>query len=64
MFCHITTQIEGDKHGDLLEKKGGQGFPHIVFMDSDGKVLAEHQGDRSADEFAKTGQKEIGRAHV
>jgi len=56
VFCHITTQIDGEKHGDLLEQKGGQGFPHIVFMDSDGKVLAEHQGDRSADGFAKTGQ--------
>jgi hypothetical protein len=57
LFCHITTQIEGEKHGDLLEKKGGQGFPHIVFMDADGNVLAEHQGERTADGFSKTGQK-------
>lgn len=57
LFCHITTQIEGEKHGDLLQAKGGQGFPHIVFMDAEGKVLAEHQGERSADGFGKTGQK-------
>lgn len=57
LFCHITTRIEGEKHGDLLEKKGGQGFPHIVFMDSDGNVLAEHEMDRTAEAFAKTGQK-------
>ena len=57
LFCHITTQIEGEKHADLLEQKGGQGFPHIVFMDAEGTVLAEHQGERSADGFSKTGQK-------
>jgi hypothetical protein len=57
LLCHLTTQIQGDKHADLLEQKGGQGFPHIVFMDSEGNVLAEHQGDRSAEGFSKTGQK-------
>lgn len=57
LLCHLTTQIQGEKHADLLEQKGGQGFPHIVFMDSEGNVLAEHQGDRSADGFSKTGQK-------
>ena len=55
LFCHLTTQIEGEKHADLLEQKGGQGFPHIVFMDSDGNVLAEHRGDRSADSLATAG---------
>jgi hypothetical protein len=57
LFCHITTQVETDKHQDLLEKKGGQGFPHIVFMDSDGTVLATHEGARDADAFAKSGAK-------
>jgi hypothetical protein len=56
LFCHITTQIEGEKNGDLLEKKGGQGFPYIIYMDAQGAVLAEHQGDRSAEGFAKTGK--------
>jgi hypothetical protein len=56
LFCHITTQIEGEKNGDLLEKKGGQGFPYIIYMDAEGAVLAEHQGDRSAEGFAKTGK--------
>jgi len=55
LFCHITTQIDGEKHGNLLEQKGGQGFPYIIFMDADGTVLAEHQGERSAAGFAKTG---------
>jgi len=57
LFCHITTQIQGEKHGDLLEEKGGQGFPHIVFMDAEGNVLAVHEQDRTAAAFAKTGEK-------
>ncbi len=57
IFCHITTQIQGEKHGNLLSEKGGQGFPHIVFMDSEGQVLAEHAGARSAAGFSQTGEK-------
>ena len=60
LFCHITTRVESDKHQDLLEKKGGEGFPHIVFMDSDGTVLATHEGARDAGGFAKTGGKAKG----
>lgn len=55
LFCHITTHIQGDKHANLLEEKGGEGFPHIVFMDAEGKVLAVHESDRTAAGFAKTG---------
>jgi hypothetical protein len=57
LFFHITTQIQGEKHGNLLEEKGGEGFPHIVFMDAEGKVLAVHEEDRTAAAFAKTGEK-------
>jgi hypothetical protein len=57
LFCHITTQIPGEKHGDLLSQKGGEGFPHVVFMDAEGKVLAEHEGPRSAEGFDATGAK-------
>jgi hypothetical protein len=55
-FCHVTTQIKGEKHADLLQQKGGAGFPHIVFMDAEGKVLAEHNGPRNGAGFAKTGE--------
>lgn len=57
LFCHITTQIQGEKHGNLLSERGGNGFPHIVFMDSEGALIAVHEGARSAEEFAKTGGK-------
>jgi hypothetical protein len=57
LFCHITTHIQGEKHANLLEEKGGEGFPHIVFMDAEGSVLAVHEDDRTAEAFAKTGAK-------
>lgn len=57
LFCHITTQVSTDKHQDLLEQKGGEGFPHIVFMDAAGTVIATHEGSRDAAGFGKTGER-------
>ena len=57
LFCHITTGIETAKNEDLLEKKGGDGFPHLVFLDADGTVVAVHEGGRDAAGFAATGQR-------
>lgn len=57
LYCNVMSHVATDKHQDLLEKVGGQGFPHIVFMDSEGKVLAEHEDERTAEAFGKTGEK-------
>ncbi len=57
LYCNIMSHVATDKDQDLLEKVGGQGFPHIVFMDAEGKVLAEHESERSAAAFGKTGEK-------
>jgi hypothetical protein len=57
LFCHITTHIQGEKHGNLLEEKGGEGFPHIIFMDAEGNILAVHEEERTAEAFSKTGAK-------
>jgi hypothetical protein len=57
LFCHITSMVEGEKYGDLLSKKGGKGFPHVVAMDAKGDVLAVHAGARSVEGFAATMQK-------
>ncbi len=57
LYCNITTHVPADKDQDLLEKAGGQGFPHLVFMDSEGKVIATHEEERDAAGFAKTGKK-------
>ncbi|MHC4608079.1 MAG: hypothetical protein ACYTAF_14305, partial [Planctomycetota bacterium] len=51
--------MESDPHQDLLSKKGGRGFPHLVFMDEMGNVLATHKGSRSAEGFAETGKKAL-----
>jgi hypothetical protein len=57
MFCHITTMIQGDKYGSLLEEKKGEGWPHFVFMDAEGGILAIHEDEPSAAGFARTGDK-------
>jgi hypothetical protein len=56
LFCHITSMIPGEKYGDLLEEKGGNAFPWLVFMDSTGDIITEHRGPRSAADFARTGE--------
>lgn len=55
LFCHITSQVEGDKHAQLLQEKGGRGFPYLVFMDAEGHVIGKHQGERTVDAFLKSG---------
>jgi hypothetical protein len=57
LFCHITTQIAGEKYGNLLEEKGGEGWPFLVFMDPEGNVVAVHEENRTPEEFGKTGEK-------
>lgn len=53
LFCHVTTQVEGDKYQTLLREKGGTGFPTLVFLDAEGNVLAK-QGERTVAGFQKT----------
>jgi len=57
MFCHITTMIQGDKYATLLEEKKGEGWPHFVFMDAEGSILAIHEDEPSAAGFGRTGEK-------
>lgn len=52
LFCHVTTMVEGDKYQELLREKGGRLFPHVVFLDADGKVLA-NQKDRTVAGFQR-----------
>ena len=54
-FLHITTQIEGRKHDDLLGTVGGRGFPSFFFLDAKGEVVGQVQGsDRTAEGFAES----------
>jgi len=49
LFLHITTKIDGRKDDDLLRRVGGGGFPHLVAMDAEGKVLGSPPGRSVAD---------------
>lgn len=51
LFCHITSQIDGEKYGDLLSSVGGTGFPTMVALDAEGKVLAKLKGMRTVENF-------------
>jgi hypothetical protein len=42
-YLNMTSHVEGDKDQGLLSEKGGGGFPYLVAMNGDGKVLAVHQ---------------------
>lgn len=41
----------------MLGKKGGTGFPYLVFLDADGEIISKYQGNRSVDSFKQTGEK-------
>ncbi len=56
LFCHITSRVEGEKYGKLLQEKGGTGFPYLVAMDAEGEVIAVHKGPRTTEGFAATMQ--------
>ncbi len=53
LFCHVTSQVDGDAHQDLLAQKGGRAFPYLVFLDADGAVAAK-QVERTVAGFVAT----------
>lgn len=53
LFCHITSQVSTDPYQKLLSEKGGRGFPHLVFMDAEGTVMAS-PAERTVASFMKT----------
>ena len=50
LYCNIMTLIPGRKYDRLLSKKGGRGFPYLVYMDSEGNVIG-HPAGRSVKAF-------------
>jgi uncharacterized radical SAM superfamily Fe-S cluster-containing enzyme len=54
LFLHLTTHVTTDKDQDLLDEKGGNGFPYLVFLDADGALLARHEGPRNTEGFVET----------
>lgn len=47
-MLHVTTHVDGDKDPDLLSEKGGSGFPYLVVLDAEGRIAAQHRGQRTA----------------
>ncbi|MBI2923901.1 MAG: hypothetical protein HYY18_22815 [Planctomycetes bacterium] len=52
----MTTHIDGAPYDELLNEKGGRGWPFFAVLDADGTLLAKHGYDRSFDVagFTKT----------
>jgi hypothetical protein len=50
LFCHVTSQVEGDEDQDLLRQKGGSAFPYLAFLDAQGHVIAKPK-ERTVDSF-------------
>ncbi len=53
LFAHITSQVPGEKHGELFTEIGGRSFPYLVVMNADGKIVGEAGGD-SVESFSAT----------
>lgn len=54
LFLHNTSKVDDEPYPDLLQEKGGTGFPYLAVMDAEGEVIAPHNGPRSVEAFAKT----------
>ncbi len=54
LFCHVTSQVTGDKYPKLLSEKGGRGFPMLAILDAAGDVIARHKGERTIDTLEAT----------
>lgn len=62
LFCHVTSQVPGDKHPNLLSEKKGMGFPHIVALDASGHLLETLQGSRNVQGFTSLMERAAARA--
>ena len=51
---HNTSMVDDEPYPDLLQEKGGTGFPYLAVLDADGEVIAPHNGARTVEAFAKT----------
>jgi hypothetical protein len=54
LYANVMSRVEGHKDQDLLQKKGGRGFPHLVFMDAEGAVVQQIGSWRDVEGFAQT----------
>lgn len=62
LFCHVTSQVEGDEHQDLLRQKGGAAFPYLAFLDAAGNVIARPK-ERTVDAFHDAVEQDVAAWH-
>ena len=41
LFLHVTSHVDEDKYQELMDAKGGDGFPYMLYMDSAGDVISK-----------------------
>ncbi len=54
LFLHNTSSLKEEPYPDLLQEKGGRGFPYLVFLDAEGNVIARHEAERTVERFQAT----------
>ncbi len=64
LFLHNTSRVDDEPYPNLLQEKGGGGFPFLVMLDADGEVIAPHKGARSVEAFAKTAEASLAYADL
>jgi hypothetical protein len=52
-FCHITSQVDGEKYPDLLQQRGGSAYPYFAVLDAHGNLLAPLQGNPTVAGFGR-----------
>jgi hypothetical protein len=40
LLYHLTSLVREDDYQDLMQKKGGRGYPYVAFLDDKGEVVA------------------------
>ena len=58
LFLHVTSQVASDKDQNLLQEKGGRGFPYLIWMNEKGDKLMDVSG-RAVEAFNSVAEKLI-----
>ena len=58
LFQHLTTGIPTDPHQDLHRALGGEGWPVLLFLDAEGRILSR-VGARDLDGLRDAGQRAL-----
>lgn len=57
LFLHVSSRVPTDKYQQLHKEMGAEKFPHMAFLDGDGKLISKFRGKRSVGGFKELGDK-------